>query len=83
MREWPLQEAKNKFSALVNQALAEGPQWVTRRGQKAVVVISAEEYERVTKPKKSFKAFLRTLPLGDLDLRRDDESDRDARFDTE
>lgn len=83
MREWPLQEAKNKFSALVNQALTEGPQWVTRRGQKAVVVIAAEEYERVMRPKKSFKAFLRALPLEDLDLRRDDESDRDIRFDTE
>lgn len=83
MREWPLQEAKNKFSALVNQALTEGPQWVTRRGQKTVVVIAAEEYERGIKPKKSFKAFLRAFPLDDLDLRRDDEPDRDGRFDTE
>ena len=83
MREWPLQEAKNKFSALVNQALTEGPQWVTRRGQKAVVVIAAEEYERAIKPKKSFKSFLRALPLAELDLRRDDEADREIRFDTE
>ena len=83
MREWPLQEAKNKFSALVNQALAEGPQWVTRRGQKAVVVISAEEYERAIKPKNPFKAFLRALPLGDLDLRRDDDADRYVHFDAE
>ena len=48
-----------------------------------MVVIAAEEYERAIKPKKSFKAFLRALSLGDLDLRRDDESDRDTRFDTE
>ena len=43
--EWPLQDAKNKFSALVNAALAGEPQQVTRRGQPAVVVLATEEYE--------------------------------------
>ena len=80
MREWPLQEAKNKFSALVNYALTEGPQCVTRRGQKAVIVIAADEYERTLKPKKPFKAFLRSLPLEGLDLEREDVSDRDTPF---
>ena len=47
MREWPLQDAKNKFSQLVNAALAGEPQRVTRRGQPAVVVMAAEEYERL------------------------------------
>jgi antitoxin Phd len=45
--EWPLQDAKNKFSALVNAALAGEPQQVTRRGQPAVVVLATEEYERL------------------------------------
>ena len=47
MAEWPLQDAKNKFSAVVDAALAGEPQRVTRRGQPAVVVLSAEEYERL------------------------------------
>ena len=47
MAEWPLQDAKNKFSALVNAAVAGEPQRVTRRGQPAVVVLSVEEYERL------------------------------------
>ena len=47
MTEWPLQDAKNKFSALVNAALAGDPQRVTRRGQPAVVVLASEEYERL------------------------------------
>ena len=47
MAEWPLQDAKNKFSALVNAALAGEPQHVTRRGQLAVVVLAAEEYHRL------------------------------------
>ena len=38
LTKWPLQDAKNKFSALVNAALAGEPQQVTRRGQPAVVV---------------------------------------------
>lgn len=47
MIDWPLQDAKNKFSELVNAALAGEPQRVTRRGRPAVVVVSAEEYERL------------------------------------
>ena len=47
MTEWPLQDAKNKFSALVNAALAGEPQRVTRRGQPAVVVLATEEYDRL------------------------------------
>ena len=47
MTEWPLQDAKNKFSALVNAALAGEPQRVTRRGEPAVVVLASEEYERL------------------------------------
>ena len=47
MTEWPLQDAKNQFSVLVNAALAGEPQLVTRRGQPAVVVLAADEYERL------------------------------------
>ena len=47
LTEWPLRDAKNKFSALVNAALAGEPQLVTRRGQPAVVVLAADEYERL------------------------------------
>ena len=53
MAEWPIQKAKNKFSALVNAALAGEPQQVTRRGQPAVVVIAAEEYERLCQAEKA------------------------------
>ena len=47
MAEWPLQDAKNKFSTVVDAALAGEPQRVTRRGQPAVVVLAVEEYERL------------------------------------
>ncbi len=47
MNVWPLQDAKNRFSAVVDAALAGAPQRVTRRGKPAVVVVSVEEYERL------------------------------------
>ena len=47
MAEWHLQDAKNRFSALVEAALGGEPQRVTRRGRPAVVVLAVEEYERL------------------------------------
>ncbi|MXY20339.1 MAG: type II toxin-antitoxin system Phd/YefM family antitoxin [Dehalococcoidia bacterium] len=49
MATWQLQDAKNRFSAVVNAALDGEPQRVTRRGKPAVVVIAVEEYERLCK----------------------------------
>ena len=53
MVEWSLQDAKNKFSALVNAALMGEPQRVMRRGQPAVVVLAEEEYERLCRVEKA------------------------------
>ncbi len=47
MTDWPLQDAKNRFSAVVDAALAGAPQRVTRRGRPAVVVLAVDEYERL------------------------------------
>ena len=47
MTTWQLQDAKNRFSAVVDAALAGEPQQVTRRGKPAVVVLAVEEYERL------------------------------------
>lgn len=53
MAEWPIQDAKDKFSELVNAALAGEPQRVTRRGQPAVIVIAVEGYERLSHAEKA------------------------------
>ena len=47
MVQWPLQDAKNRFSAVVDAALAGNPQQVNRRGKPAVVVLAVDEYERL------------------------------------
>ena len=44
---WPLQDAKNRFSAVVEAALGGEPQRVTRRGQPVVVVVAVDEFERL------------------------------------
>ena len=63
--EWKLAEAKNRFSELVNKALVEGPQRVSRREDR-VVVISEDEYQNLTGQKPNFIEFLLEGPL-DLD----------------
>ncbi len=55
--EWKLADAKNRFSELVSKALSEGPQRVSRR-QDRVVVISESEYQHLTGQKPDFIEFL-------------------------
>lgn len=45
---WQLQNAKARFSELFRRARTQGPQWVTRQGKEAVVVLPAEDFERLT-----------------------------------
>lgn len=63
---WTLQDAKNRFSAVVDAALAGRPQQVTRRGRPAVVVLAAEEYLRLVTEaaahRESFAAHLMQFP---------------------
>lgn len=63
---WTLQDAKAKFSAVVDAALAGEPQAVTRRGKPAVVVVGAEEWARVTGAARAtgFAAHLAAIPQG-------------------
>ena len=66
---WQLQDAKSKFSELVNQAQAQGAQIVTRRGKKAVVVIPYEEYEHLTRQNDRLSQFLLASPLAGSELK--------------
>ena len=76
---WQLQEAKNRFSEVVNKALSEGPQTVTRHGEEIVVVLSKAEYNRLKKSQMSLVDFFRQSPLVgiELDLERDQSLPRD------
>lgn len=80
MEHWQLQDAKNRFSEIVNKALRDGPQIVTRRGKKAVVIMSVEQYQRLVKPKVNIVDFFQESPLRgvDLDLTRQKDSAREV-----
>jgi antitoxin Phd len=68
MPDWQLQEAKNRFSELFDEARERGPQRVTRHGKKAVIVVSEEEWRRVTKKIPSLATLLAECPLEEGDL---------------
>ena len=76
---WQLQEAKNRFSEVVNKAITEGPQTVTRHGEEIVVVLSKAEYNRLKKSQGNLLDFFRQSPLVgiELDLDRDQSLPRD------
>jgi antitoxin Phd len=59
---WQLQEAKSRFSELVETVLLKGAQTVTKHGKPAVVIISAEEYQQSLTPRKSLAKALRACP---------------------
>jgi prevent-host-death family protein len=79
---WQLQEAKNRFSELVNKVLDEGPQVVTRRGEEVVVIVSNEEYKKLLKSQSSLLEFFRQSPLvgAELDLERDRSFPRETQL---
>jgi prevent-host-death family protein len=77
---WQLQEAKNRFSEVVNKALEEGPQIVTRHGEEIVIILSKAEYNRLVKSQTSLLEFFRQSPLVgiELELERDSSMPRDV-----
>ncbi len=68
---WQIQDAKNKLSEVINRALTQGPQLITKHGEKTVVVISYTEYEKMQKSQGKLSEFFRTSPLAGIDLSRD------------
>ena len=67
-RVWALQDAKNRFSEVVNHALKEGPQIVTRRGAETAVLLSMRDYQGLAAPDGNLVDFFRSSPLVGVDL---------------
>lgn len=65
MTTWQIQEAKNKLSELIERALAEGPQVITRHGVEVVVVVPFARYRKMTEPKARMGQLLLNSPLRD------------------
>ncbi len=68
LKKWKLQDAKNHFSELVDLAINDGPQEVTKRGEHAVVVLSFAKYQELTKPPEDLVTFFKNSPFSGLDF---------------
>jgi antitoxin Phd len=78
MDTWQLQDAKARLSELVRRTGQYGPQAITVRGKSEAVLLSKEEFDRLSRPKPSLLAFLRDSPLAgvSLDIERDQSPNR-------
>lgn len=72
-RVWQLQEAKNRFSEVVEEALERGPQVITKRGVETAVVLGYKDYRRMILDQRKLSEFFHESPLAgvELDLGRD------------
>jgi prevent-host-death family protein len=62
---WSVADAKARLSEVIDRALSDGPQIITRKGRKTAVVVSAEEWERKTKRSGNLAEFFAGSPLRD------------------
>jgi prevent-host-death family protein len=78
-QHWTVAQAKAKFSEVIDRAMAEGPQTITRQGRKAVVIVEAEEWQRKTKRVGNLAEFFAASPLrgSGLKLRRSGNKGKD------
>ena len=78
-KAWTLADAKAHLSEVVDNALKNGPQVITRHGRKTVIVVAAEEWERKTQREGTLADFFAASPLRDsgLEIERPQDTPRD------
>ena len=77
MSVWQVNEAKNRFSEVIEDAHTRGPQIITRHGAERAVVLSIEEYRSLTAQTPDFKSFLLSIPKIDFEIKREQDCGRD------
>ena len=79
-RAWSVADAKARLSQLLDQAINDGPQAITRRGREIAIVVSIEEWHKKSSRPGSLAEFLAASPLRDsgLELERVDAPARDV-----
>ena len=80
---WQLQDAKSKFSKVIEIALSQGAQIVTRHGKKTVVILPYEEYERLTDQGGTLAQFLMSGPLAGTELQIERDKSNPRKIDIE
>ena len=78
---WTVAEAKARFSEVIEQAKSRGPQTITKHGRTAVIVVSAEEWEKKTKRTGNLAEFFAASPLRDSGIEIERKQDRPRKID--
>ncbi len=65
---WQIQEAKAKFSQLVEDANIKGHQTITKQGKPIAVMLSKAEFDKISRSKTSLLEFFKSAPCQDVDL---------------
>jgi prevent-host-death family protein len=79
-RVWQVQEAKARFSELVDEVIHDGYQTISRSGKPVAVLLSTEEFEKLKTDKGTLVDFFMNAPFPeyDLDLERDKDTGREV-----
>jgi prevent-host-death family protein len=70
MKNWPVQDAKARFSELLDTCLKEGPQMVTRRGTEVAVLVPTDAWRRLESRPTLKDLLLATEPRAEIPLQR-------------
>lgn len=65
---WQIQQAKQRLSEVIRLAAMQGPQMLTHRGEPAAWIISAKDYDTMTKQRENIVEFFQRSPHLDVDL---------------
>ena len=78
MAEWQVQEAKARFSEVVEKARTEGPQTITRHGRERAVLLSIEDYRALLSRQTDVRELLLGGPkVDDFTIERDGDHGRE------
>jgi prevent-host-death family protein len=80
---WKLHEAKSHFSELVECAVHDGPQTITKHGKGMAVLLSAKDNARLKGRKESLVEFFRRSPMRGLELDRTKDYPREVSLDAD
>jgi prevent-host-death family protein len=68
-KDWPIAEAKAKLSELVDEAVRQGPQVITRHGKREVAVVKFDVFDRLARPRQSLADAFLNSPLRGSDVK--------------
>ena len=74
-KSWQVQEAKARFSELLNETVASGYQTITKNGEPVAYIVSKDEFDRYLQPKRGVLEAIDACPYPDVDLDIERSSD--------